>query len=944
MKKSISINLQGLLFHVEEDGYEILRRYLTEVKQHFSAYAGHEEIVADIESRIAELFAARLERGKQVLTLDDVLAVTAQLGRVSEFELPADDDDDAFDRTAKAAGPSPHHAFGGTRAATADAPTGEPAEPRRLFRDETNKKIAGVAAGLGHYFNTNPLWFRLAFVFTALLNSDLLGNLDRHLHINFGGIAVMTYIVLWAIMPKRQGLPVAGDVDTRGPGAGRKLFRDTQTGSLGGVAAGLAWYLKLDITLVRALFVVLTLVGGGGLVLYLILWVVVPEARTLSEQLEMRGEDVTIANIASTASADPIGAGRARVVQNNLSSIGTSLAPVLTFVFTVVGWVAGLIMLAISLALLVAVGAVLGVVLGAFPAVDWVHTGDIPVGLLRNTLPTWVLVAGFVMFLIPTIALLLAAVRLFLKRAVLPTSARLTLFGVWLIALLGVAAGFGRLKNDFRQRVTVSTVQELGVPDGPVVVLDALDNEESELLEPEQLTVVAADSGQPLRLTVRVQAHGSTDDDARQAAAGVEYQAQRTDSVLTLPRTFRLKSDIAWRKQSIGLRLALPTAGVRYRLTDSFARMLNDEQVFNADYRYDDHLAQRLFTIENGRFVLVSGPPSAAADADGADEAAADADDDTEADFDINVNGERIRIDLGSADPSGFRLKAPAGAARRNWDVADFANLEVNGNYQVRVRKGTAFRVTGYGTQKDLDEASVRVSDNKLVLAPKDELRFSLWGRRADRAPLLFEVEMPELSGAEFNGAVRADIGDFGAANEEISLDQSGATWVKLAVTTTPVRLDVSGASHTLLTGSTRQLNVDLSGASNLQAYQLLAREVVLDASGASQARVNATHQLRAEASGAARITYQGSPTTLDTDHSGAASIKRARRDEPAAQPGEEASSRGFRNLAPPTAPAKPAEPAKPGSVSSTTTPGAPAAARPTTPTTPLAQKRILST
>ena len=64
MKKSISINLQGLLFHIEEDGYEMLRRYLADVKQHFSAYAGHEEIVADIEARIAELFADRLS-GRQ---------------------------------------------------------------------------------------------------------------------------------------------------------------------------------------------------------------------------------------------------------------------------------------------------------------------------------------------------------------------------------------------------------------------------------------------------------------------------------------------------------------------------------------------------------------------------------------------------------------------------------------------------------------------------------------------------------------------------------------------------------------------------------------------------------------------------------------------------------------------------------------------------------------
>ena len=104
MKKSISINLQGLLFHIEEDGYDVLRRYLAEVKQHFSAYAGHEEIVADIEARVAELFAARLTPAKQVITLEDVEAVTAQLGRVSEFDVPDDEEASAADRARGGAG------------------------------------------------------------------------------------------------------------------------------------------------------------------------------------------------------------------------------------------------------------------------------------------------------------------------------------------------------------------------------------------------------------------------------------------------------------------------------------------------------------------------------------------------------------------------------------------------------------------------------------------------------------------------------------------------------------------------------------------------------------------------------------------------------------------------------------------------------------------------
>ena len=86
MKKNISINLQGMIFHIEEDGYEQLSQYLAAIKAYFSAYAGHEEIIADIEARIAEIFFAKLSPTKQVITSDDVQALVAQMGSVKDFQ------------------------------------------------------------------------------------------------------------------------------------------------------------------------------------------------------------------------------------------------------------------------------------------------------------------------------------------------------------------------------------------------------------------------------------------------------------------------------------------------------------------------------------------------------------------------------------------------------------------------------------------------------------------------------------------------------------------------------------------------------------------------------------------------------------------------------------------------------------------------------------------
>ena len=101
MKKNISINLQGMIFHIEEDGFEVLRTYLDSIKIYFSGYAGHQEIIADIESRMAEIFYANLTPTKQVITLEDVQALIKKMGSVNDFA-QQDKDEDEVEITADA--------------------------------------------------------------------------------------------------------------------------------------------------------------------------------------------------------------------------------------------------------------------------------------------------------------------------------------------------------------------------------------------------------------------------------------------------------------------------------------------------------------------------------------------------------------------------------------------------------------------------------------------------------------------------------------------------------------------------------------------------------------------------------------------------------------------------------------------------------------------------
>ena len=90
MKKNISINISGIIFHIEEDGYETLKKYLDSINKYFSTFEDSSEILADIESRIAEIFLSKLNEEKQVITGDDVNSLVATMGSVSDFKAAED--------------------------------------------------------------------------------------------------------------------------------------------------------------------------------------------------------------------------------------------------------------------------------------------------------------------------------------------------------------------------------------------------------------------------------------------------------------------------------------------------------------------------------------------------------------------------------------------------------------------------------------------------------------------------------------------------------------------------------------------------------------------------------------------------------------------------------------------------------------------------------------
>jgi phage shock protein C len=173
MQRIIQINIAGRLIPIEEDAYALLKDYITSLNRHFANEQGKDEIIQDIEYRIAELFAIRLESGAHSIDIADVQKLIETLGPA--YTLGAE--------SATASSPYlPARYERGKRRRSGDYEYGR---QKRLYRNPSDKVFGGVCSGLANYFDIDPVIVRLVFVILFF----------------FGLIGVLAYIIAWAIIP-----------------------------------------------------------------------------------------------------------------------------------------------------------------------------------------------------------------------------------------------------------------------------------------------------------------------------------------------------------------------------------------------------------------------------------------------------------------------------------------------------------------------------------------------------------------------------------------------------------------------------------------------------------------------------------------------------------------------------------------------------------------------
>ncbi len=318
MNKTININIGGLSFHIDDTAFQKLERYLKAIENSISSQ-GKEEIMKDIEMRIAEIFTENIPSNQHVVSLEVVDIMIGIMGQPEDYKLE-DEPGQTYAKTT--------------------------IRNKKLYRDIDKNILGGVAAGLGHFFNIDALWIRLLLVLIVI--------------------------------------------------------------------AGF----------------------GSPILVYILLWVLIPKAMTTSEKIEMRGEAVNLTTIEKKVMEDlnnPVQAD-AIIQRNNASN---NFSNFLQAFFNVIAKVIGIFITVFSLIMLL--GVFIAFIASLFgltsilnnPASDFVEL------LMYDSIPVWVIsVLGFLAFGIPLFFLSLLGLKLMIPNMKSTGSiVKYTSIAIWIIAV-----------------------------------------------------------------------------------------------------------------------------------------------------------------------------------------------------------------------------------------------------------------------------------------------------------------------------------------------------------------------------------------------------------------------------------------------------------------------------------------------------------------------------
>ncbi|MBX2840881.1 MAG: PspC domain-containing protein [Flammeovirgaceae bacterium] len=824
MKKNISINVGGIIFHIEEDGYDKLKNYLASINRYFSTYEDSTEIIADIESRIAEIFLAKLTEFKQVITSEDVDDLIETMGRISDFEAAEEIVDETYSEEPQYESEFTEEKTQTKAKSKKNFYEEEKAEGhKKIYRDEKRKLIGGVCAGIAHYFNFDPLWIRLFFLlpfFGLILKSSMIW------------VLLSIYIIAWVVIPGSDDLEEDESV--------RRLFRDGEDGVLGGVASGIASFFGVDVNLIRLLFVIGTFLGGVGIIVYLVVWFITPEARSITEKMQMKGEPITLSNIEQKIK-DSLNLDEDedenifakillfpfRLISMIIENLDTDLKPIARFFFTVLTTLLGIILVFISFIVTIVLVVLLGVIFGmigfqetsslvsmfGFPF----DASDLSINMFQSSIPPVGLLFAFITVWIPFIFVGILGLSLIAKRIITSPIANWGFLGIWILALIGAGVTIPIFVTEFQTEGTFKKTTTYQLP-AEKIKFGLYNNDFEGEITKIKLTLSGHDN-EEIELVERYESRGKTRQFAIENAKNIAYNYKFSDSIFVFDSNFKLRGDTPYRGHRLDLRMYIPY-NKEFILSEDLSTILNYYPLYSNGYSFNQ-LGSNIWVF--------------------------------------NEDGLKCKTCKETEENSSTKKKRNSNTNTRDYDFKDFEELRITGAFNLELKGGKDYKISANVDRGNLDDLILDQNGDKLWIRQKEE-----HSSRSKSSMVNLVISVPHLSNLKLEGAIKSKITNIKA--NDLNLRLLGAVECDAHVNTNELSVHVTGASKLDLKGETKEMSLGVTGASEVNAFELKAKSVEVEAYGISNAKVFASKELDIKCAFGSNVDYKGDPKLVTKD------------------------------------------------------------------------------
>lgn len=556
MNKVITINLSGRLITIDEEAYQQLNAYLTWLKQFFIKEEGGPDIYSDMEDRIAELFDDKLRKNLVSISSEDVQAVIKIMGSPEQIAMETADHYEENEplRAKAAAGADKEYdeAAAGNNIGTNG----------KLVRNLNDKVLGGVCSGLARYFNADPVLIRILMA----------------LGFFFYGTTVLLYILLWIILPATYL--------THTTSLKRRWYRTDEGKLLGGVCSGMSYHLRISKQWLRFIFA-FPLVGVAFFniinendlasfctaalpimtILYIVLWIALPKASTLTEKMELKGERLDVQNISSALKEQNEKGAATHVERPGAFATAFRILAYVVLAFLIL--VVGSILVGLLLALL---GLLFGFSTAGISVWPLSHL------IFESQTQTVILfIASILVVLLPIVIIIRWLVLRIKKPAGRNKWIGYSLSSLFLISLFSVVFILSSLLSDFKYAYKYTSPLNVQQPKDTLIITqmkqqnEGLFDEDRDWirkgiddkyqLQIASLKILPAEDSL-YRLELERQSNGSSLLQAKEFAAAIPYVYEQDSNMLKLPRYLKLGTPELFRAQLATAVLYVPKGSV----------------------------------------------------------------------------------------------------------------------------------------------------------------------------------------------------------------------------------------------------------------------------------------------------------------------------------------------------------------------------------------------